>query len=60
METKIKISEKKFDAIKVMRELRDKMSLDIMNMTYEEERAYLDKILAKDKPQTKKGTALTT
>jgi hypothetical protein len=60
METKIKISEKKFDAIKVMREIRDKMSLDIMNMTYEEERTYLDKILAKDKPQTKKGTALTT
>jgi hypothetical protein len=38
--------EKSFDAIKVMREIRDKISLEIMNMTYEEERAYLDKLLA--------------
>lgn len=48
METKIKKPEKKFDAIKVMREIRDKMSLEIMTMTYEEERAFLDKLLAKD------------
>ena len=52
MQTKIKKTEKKFDAIKVMREIRDKMSLEIMNMTYEEERAYLDKILAKGKSET--------
>jgi hypothetical protein len=52
MEVKNKKSEKKFDAIKVMREIRDKFSLEIMNMTYEEERAYLDKILAKSKPKT--------
>lgn len=44
--TKTKTSEKTFDAIKVMREIRDKISLEIMNMTYEEERAYLDKLLA--------------
>ena len=37
---------KKFDAIKVMRAIRDKISLEIMNMTYEEERAYLDKLLS--------------
>ena len=46
METKIKQTEKKFDAIKVMREIRDKISLEIMNMSYEEERAYLDKLIA--------------
>jgi hypothetical protein len=48
METKNKKSEKDFDAIKVMREIRDKISLEIMNMTYEEERAYLDKFLSKE------------
>jgi len=46
METQIK-TDKEFDAIKVMREIRDKISLEIMHMTYEEERAYLDKLLAK-------------
>ena len=45
METKTKKIIKKFDAIKVMREIRDNISLEIMNMTYEEERAYLDKLL---------------
>jgi hypothetical protein len=49
MEQKNKVKEKKFDAIKVMRELRDKLSSEIMNMTYEEERIYLDKILEKGK-----------
>lgn len=46
MEAKIEKTEKKFDAIKTMREIRDKMSLEIMNMTYEQERAYLDKLLS--------------
>ena len=36
-----------------MREIRDKISLEIMNMTYEQERAYLDNILAQGKLQTK-------
>lgn len=45
MESKNKKPEKKIDAIKVMREIRDKLSLEIMNMTYTEERAYLDKLL---------------
>ncbi len=47
MKTKTKITEKKFDAIKTMREIRDKISLEIMNMTYEQEREYLDKLLTK-------------
>ncbi len=35
-----------FDAIKTMREIRDKMSIEIMNMTYDQERVYLDKLLS--------------
>lgn len=46
MDMKTKKIEKKFDAIKTMREIRDKISLEIMNMTYEQERAYLDKLLS--------------
>jgi len=53
METTTKKEEKKFDAIKVMREIRDKLSLEIMNMTYDEERAYLDKLLAEGKVTNK-------
>jgi hypothetical protein len=53
LETKNKKSEKKFDAIKTMREIRDKLSLEIMNMTYEEERAYLDKLLAQGETKEK-------
>jgi hypothetical protein len=49
METRNKKKEKKFDAIKVMREIRDKISEEIKNMTYEQERAYLDKLLAEGK-----------
>ena len=49
MEKKIKKKEKKFNAIKVMRQIRDQISLEIMNMTYKEERAYLDKLLAEGK-----------
>ena len=46
METKNKQVEKTFDAIKVMRQIREKLSLEIMDMSFEEERAYLDKLLA--------------
>ena len=60
METKTKKTEKKpsrvvggFDAIKVMREIRDKISLEIMDMNYEEERAYLDKLIANGQVKTK-------
>ena len=53
METKIKKIQNKFDTVTVMREIRDKMSLEIMNMTYEEERAYLDKLLKQGQIDTK-------
>ena len=47
METKSKKAAKTFYSIKVMRQIRDKLSLEIMNMSFEEERAYLDKLLSK-------------
>ena len=47
-----KKTKKKFDAIKIMREIRDEISLEIMNMTYEEERAYLDKLIANGQAKT--------
>ena len=50
---KNKKQDKKFDAIKTMREIRDKISLEIMNMTYEQERAYLDMLLSQGKLKTK-------
>ena len=53
MEAKTKKIEKKFDAIKTMREIRDKISIEIMNMTYEQERAYLDKLLAEGQTEEK-------
>ena len=42
-----------FGAIKVMREIRDNTSIEIMDMTYEEERIYLDKIIAEGKANKK-------
>jgi len=36
-----------------MREIRDKISLEIIDMTYEEERAYLDKLLEQGPIKTK-------
>lgn len=53
MEAKTNEPEKKFDAIKTMREIRDKISLEIMDMTYPEERAYLDNLLLQGKIQAK-------
>ena len=47
METKNKKDTKTFDSIKAMRQIRDKLSLEIINMSFEEERAYLDKLLSK-------------
>ena len=43
------IAEKKkdFDAVKTMRQIRDKLSKEIMEMTFEEENAYLQKLIAK-------------
>jgi len=45
MEKKNKKTIKNFDAIKTMREIRDKLSLEIMDMTFEQERDYIKKQL---------------
>ncbi|MEP7168490.1 MAG: hypothetical protein ABI855_03910 [Bacteroidota bacterium] len=47
MKTKTIIKEKNFDSEKAMREIRDQLSKEIMNMTFAEEKAYLKKLLAK-------------
>jgi hypothetical protein len=47
MKTKTIKKEKEFDAVKTMREIRDQLSKEIMNMTFAEEKAYLRKLLAK-------------
>jgi hypothetical protein len=39
---------KDFDAIKVMPKITDKVSVEIVNMTYEKERIYLDKLSEKE------------
>jgi len=34
-------SDKKFDAMKMMREIRDKLSKEFMNMSYDEQKRYI-------------------
>ena len=46
MKTKT-IKKENFDAVKTMREIRDQLSKEIMNMTFAEEKAYLKKLLSK-------------
>lgn len=47
METNKK--EKRFDAVKMMREIRDKISSETENMTFEELKAHIKKQLLDDK-----------
>ncbi len=47
METNKK--EKKFDAVKMMREIRDKISVETQNMSFEELKAYIKKQLEDNK-----------
>ncbi len=43
-------SEKKLDAVKMMREIRDKLGKEFMNMNYEEQKRYIqERIKAKIK-----------
>jgi hypothetical protein len=41
--------EKQFDAVKMMREIRDKISSETQNMTFDELKAYIKKNLADNK-----------
>jgi hypothetical protein len=47
VKTKPEKKEKPYDAVRSMREIRDQLSREIMNMTFAEEKAYLRKLLAK-------------
>lgn len=51
MKTKTIKNKENYDAVKSMREIRDQLSREIMNMTFAEEKAYLKKLLVK-KPET--------
>lgn len=41
--------QKPFDAVKMMRDIRDKISLETQGMTFEELKEYIEKKLKKDK-----------
>ena len=47
MKHPLKKPKKGFDCVKMMRDIRDKISRDIMNMTHDEQRTYFKKLLAK-------------
>lgn len=50
-------SKKKFDAVKMMREIRDNLSQKFMSMSYEEQKKYIQgkiKPLSKAPPKTQK------
>jgi hypothetical protein len=40
---------KAFDSVKMMREIRDRISKDIQGMTLEEEKRYLAKLIARSR-----------
>ena len=42
-------NQKDFDAVKMMREIRDRISLEIKDISFEELRNYMDKKLAAQK-----------
>ena len=48
--------EKTFDAIKMMREIRDKISAETKNMTFEELKAYINKKLSSGKSKLEEHT----
>ena len=35
-------TEKKFDSVKMMREIRDKLSKELVNMSYDEQKKYIE------------------
>jgi len=49
-------TEKKFDSVKMMREIRNKLSKELVNMSYEEQRKYIKERI---KNKTKKTQHIT-
>lgn len=48
-------TEKKFDAVKTMREIRDEISREIQEMNFEQEREYIDKHLKFQREEERVG-----
>lgn len=48
---------KDFDAVKMMRDIRDQIDREIANMTFEEQKAYMKKAADSAKKPTKKEPA---
>ena len=46
---KTKKVDKKFDAVKMMREIRDKVSSETQNMTFDELKLYINKQISESK-----------
>lgn len=46
----------KQNVVKLMREIRDQFSLEILNMTFEEQKAYIKKMLKEQKAKRKKSS----
>jgi len=46
MKYPMKKPKKDFDCVKMMRDIRDKISRDIMHMTHDEQRVYFEKLRA--------------
>jgi hypothetical protein len=51
-------TEKQFDAVRIMREIRDALSAEVAGMSYEEERRFIEEQLKEAKraePEPKQG-----
>ncbi len=48
------------DMVKDLRKIRDQISFEIKDMTFEQERAYLDKLLAENKKQVPNPSIYTS
>jgi pyruvate kinase len=57
----MKKGKKPFDAVKMMREIRDKLSLQFQEMSFEEQRQYMrERLRAKAKPRRAGNRTQTT
>lgn len=48
-------NKKKFDSVKMMREIRDKLSKELMNMSYDEQKIYVKERVKPKVKATRKG-----
>ena len=57
----MKKNEKPFDAVKMMREVRDKLSMQFQEMSFEEQKEYMrERLRMKPKPQRAASRTQTT